>query len=70
MLHVNDNDFVNRVRIAQVLFLLQSSSLSAILLASLDATRMQMATEGRERLSMVIALSRKARDVIRQIDSL
>jgi len=31
---------------------------------------MQMATEGRERLSMVIALSRKARDVIRQIDSL
>jgi lysine decarboxylase len=70
MLHVNDNGFVNRARIAQVLSLLQSSSPSAILLASLDATRMQMATEGRERLSVVIALSRKARDIIRQMDGL
>jgi lysine decarboxylase len=70
MLHVNDNGFVNRARIAQVLSLLQSSSPSVIFLASLDATRMQMATEGRERLSMVITLSRKARDVIRQMDGL
>jgi arginine decarboxylase len=70
MLHVNDNGFVNRARIAQALSLLQSSSPSSILLASLDATRMQMATEGRERLSTVIALARKARHAIQQIDGL
>ena len=70
MLHVNDNGLVNRARIAQVLSLLQSSSPSSILLASLDATRMQMATEGRERLSIVIVLSRKARDTIREMDGL
>jgi len=70
MLHINDNGFVNRARIAQVLSLLQSSSPSLILLASLDATRMQMATEGHERLSMVIVLSRKARNAIRQMDGL
>ncbi|CAF1246938.1 unnamed protein product [Rotaria sp. Silwood1] len=70
MLHVNDNGFVNRARIAQVLSLLQSSSPSSILLASLDATRMQMATEGRERLSTVIALAQKARNAIRQMDGL
>ncbi|CAF1180948.1 unnamed protein product [Rotaria sordida] len=70
MLHVNDNGFVNLARIAQVLPLLQSSSPSSILLASLDATRMQMATEGRERLSIVIALARKARDAIRQMNGL
>jgi lysine decarboxylase len=70
MLHVNENGFVNRARIAQVLSLLQSSSPSSILLDSLDATRMQMATEGHERLSMVIVLSRKARDAIRQMDGL
>jgi arginine/lysine/ornithine decarboxylase len=70
MLRVNNNGFVNRARLAQVLSLLQSSSPSSILLASLDATRMQMATEGRERLSTVIVLSRKARDTIREMDGL
>ena len=70
MLHLNDNGFVNRGRIAQVLSLLQSSSPSAILLASLDATRMQMATEGRERLSIALGLARHARDTIRRMDGL
>jgi arginine/lysine/ornithine decarboxylase len=70
MLRVNNNGFVNRARLAQFLSLLQSSSPSSIFLASLDATRMQMATEGRERLSTVIVLSRKARDTIRQMDGL
>ena len=70
MLHVNDNGLVSRARVAQILSLLQSSSPSSILLASLDATRMQMATEGRESLSNVIVLSQKARNAIRQIDGL
>ena len=70
MLHVNDNGFVSRGRIAQVLSLLQSSSPSSILLASLDATRMQMATEGRRCLSTVIILAKKAREAIRQMNGL
>lgn len=70
MLHVNDNGLVNRARLAQMLSLLQSSSPSSILLASLDAARMQMATEGYRCLSLIIELSRKARDAIRQMDRL
>ncbi|CAF1292944.1 unnamed protein product [Adineta ricciae] len=70
MLHVNDNGFVNRARTAQVLSLLQSSSPSSILLASLDATRMQMATEGQQRLSTVIVLSQNARNTIQRMDGL
>ncbi|CAF4782059.1 unnamed protein product, partial [Rotaria sp. Silwood2] len=54
MLHLNDNGLVNRARVAQMLSLLQSSSPSSILLASLDAARMQMATEGRERLATIL----------------
>lgn len=70
MLHLNENGFVNRARVAQILSLLQSSSPSSILLASLDATRMQMATEGRERLSNAVLLSRKARSAIRLMHGL
>jgi arginine/lysine/ornithine decarboxylase len=70
MLHINDNGFVGRARVAQVLALLQSSSPSSILLASLDAARMQMATEGRERLTALIVLAQKVRSAIRQIDGL
>lgn len=70
MLHLNDNGLVKRTRVAQMLSLLQSSSPSSILLASLDATRMQMATEGREYLAVTLELSKKARDTIRQIDGL
>jgi lysine decarboxylase len=70
MLHVNDNGFVNHAYVAQVLGLLQSSSPSSILLASLDAARMQMATEGRERLAKLIVRAKKVRDSIRQMDGL
>ncbi|CAF1462652.1 unnamed protein product [Adineta steineri] len=70
MLHVNNNGLVNRARVAQILSLLQSSSPSAILLASLDATRMQMATEGHKLLSTVILLARNARHTIQQMDNL
>ncbi|CAF3487796.1 unnamed protein product [Rotaria sp. Silwood1] len=70
MLHLNDNGLVNRVRVAQMLSLLQSSSPSSILLASLDAARMQTATEGRERLAKILVLARQTRDAIRQMDGL
>ncbi|CAF3876015.1 unnamed protein product [Adineta steineri] len=70
MLHVNNNGLVNRARVAQILSLLQSSSPSAILLASLDATRMQMATEGHKLLSTVILLARNARHTIQQMNNL
>lgn len=70
MLHCNDNGLVNRARVGQVLSLLQTSSPSSILLASLDAARMQMATEGRARLDTVIQLAQWARDQIRAIDGL
>ncbi|CAF4000721.1 unnamed protein product [Rotaria sp. Silwood2] len=70
MLHLNDNGLVNRARVAQMLSLLQSSSPSSILLASLDAARMQMATEGRERLATILVLAREARDAICEMDGL
>lgn len=70
MLHVNDNGFVNHAYVAQVLGLLQSSSPSSILLASLDAARMQMVTEGRTCLTKLIASAKKARDSVRQMDGL
>lgn len=70
MLHFNNNGFVNRSRISQILSLLQSSSPSSILLASLDATRMQMATQGQQYLSKIIILSNKARHTIQNINSL
>lgn len=70
MLHVNDNGLVNRARVAQVLALLQSSSPNSLLLASLDAARMQMATEGHDRLTTLIELAQQARAAIRQIPGL
>ncbi|CAF3441455.1 unnamed protein product [Rotaria socialis] len=70
MLHLNNNGLVNRTRVAQMLSLLQSSSPSSILLASLDEARMQMATEGRARLTITLALAQKARDAIRKTDGL
>ena len=70
MLHVNDNGLVNRSRVAQNLTLLQSSSPSSILLASLDAARMQMAIQGCERLAAAIVYAQKVRDAIRQMDGL
>jgi arginine decarboxylase len=70
MLHCNNNGFVNLARVAQVLSLLQTSSPSSLLLASLDAARMQMATQGRDILDHVIELAQWARTEIRQIDGL
>ncbi len=71
MLHYNaSGGGVNLARVAQVLALLQTSSPSSILLASLDAARMQMATAGHALLDGVIRLAQAAREQIRQIDGL
>jgi arginine decarboxylase len=59
---------VNRVK--TVMSLLQTTSPSYILLASLDAARMQMVTEGRERLDQTIELAKYARAEINKVDGL
>ncbi len=56
---------VNRVK--TVMSLLQTTSPSYILLASLDAARMQLATEGEALLDATIELSKYARDRINSI---
>lgn len=69
MLHVN-GDLVDRSRLAQVLAMLQSSSPSSILLASLDVARMQMAIYGHDLLENALKLSNLARAAIRSIEGL
>jgi arginine decarboxylase len=70
MLHYNASDRVNQARVGQVLALLQSSSPSSILLATLDFARMQMATQGHAILDNIIELAQNARRQIQQIDGL
>jgi arginine decarboxylase len=70
MLHCNPSEYVNLARVGQVLALLQSSSPSSILLATLDAARMQMATKGHALLENIIELSQEARRQINEMDGL
>lgn len=60
MLHVQGNR-ISRDRISQAWALVQSTSPSYLLLASLDAARQQMATVGRDLLEQTLDLSRQAR---------
>lgn len=60
----------DRSRVAQSLALLQSSSPSSILLASLDAARRQMATEGERLLARALQLAAHAREAVRAIPGL
>lgn len=69
MLHVRKG-FVDVNRVKTVINLLHTTSPSYILLASLDAARMQMATEGKELLDKVIDLANYARVEINNIDGL
>lgn len=69
MLHVN-GERVNRARVAQVLGMLQSSSPSSILLASLDAARMQMAVYGHDWLEETLRLAYDLRAALRGIPGL
>jgi arginine decarboxylase len=69
MLHVNSNR-IDTEKISRSLRLLQSTSPSYLLLASLDAARQQMAVNGRELMSKTIKLANIARAKIAQIDQL
>lgn len=62
MLHLGRGDRVSADRIAQALQLVQSTSPSYVLLASLDAARMQMATQGEALMAGALLLAREARD--------
>lgn len=69
MLHVK-GDRVDRPRLAHLLAMLQSSSPSSILLASLDVARMEIAIHGHDLLDRALTVSQKARAAIRAIHGL
>jgi arginine decarboxylase len=69
MLHTQGNLVVGD-RVSQALQLVQSTSPSYLLLASLDAARQQMATEGKSLLAQTLALADTARTYIQQIPGL
>lgn len=70
MLHLNEGNRINRDRLTKSLELVQSSSPSNLLLASLDAARQQMAVEGRQLMSRTLQLAESARNQISQIPGL
>ncbi|HEY9780961.1 MAG TPA: aminotransferase class I/II-fold pyridoxal phosphate-dependent enzyme [Leptolyngbyaceae cyanobacterium] len=69
MLHVQGNR-VNIDRVSKALQLLQSTSPSYLLLASLDAARQQMALQGKELMARTLQLADDARNRISQIPGL
>ena len=69
MLHMQGNK-VCRQRISKALALIQSTSPSYLLLASLDAARQQMATEGKQLMSKTMAIANEARNKIAEIPNL
>ncbi len=69
MLHVR-GEKIDLGRLRGVIHILQSTSPSYILMASLDLARMQMATEGPKLLGKAIELAEWARARINQIDGL
>ncbi|MEL6223264.1 MAG: aminotransferase class I/II-fold pyridoxal phosphate-dependent enzyme [Cyanobacteria bacterium J06627_8] len=66
MLHIQ-GDRIQPERISRALQLVQSSSPSYLLLASLDAARAQMQDKGRAYMDNTLALARQAREAIAQI---
>ncbi len=69
MLHIQGNR-IDIDRLNKALQLVQSTSPSFILLASLDAARHQMAIDGKKLLSRTLELANKARNEINQIPGL
>lgn len=69
MLHIQGNR-IERDRITKALQLLQSTSPSYLLLASLDAARQQMALQGKLLMSRTLQLAREARTRISAIPKL
>ncbi|GAA6615151.1 aminotransferase class I/II-fold pyridoxal phosphate-dependent enzyme [Scytonema sp. NUACC26] len=69
MLHLQGNR-IDPDRVSKALQLVQSTSPSYILLASLDAARQQMALQGKELMSRTLELAENARSRISQIPGL
>jgi len=69
MLHLKGPD-IDHPKVVRLLHLLQSTSPSYILMASLDLARMQMATEGEKLLSKAVDLAKDARDRVNRIPGL
>ncbi|MBI2902087.1 MAG: aminotransferase class I/II-fold pyridoxal phosphate-dependent enzyme [Candidatus Methylomirabilis oxyfera] len=69
MLHLKGPD-IEYPRVVRLLHLLQSTSPSYILMASLDLARMQMATEGEKLLGKAVDLAKDARDRVNRIPGL
>lgn len=69
MLHLK-GDRVNPQRVSRALQLVESTSPSYLLLASLDAARQQMALDGNALMSHTLALAEKARSSLTQIPGL
>ncbi|MFB2646673.1 aminotransferase class I/II-fold pyridoxal phosphate-dependent enzyme [Raphidiopsis sp. BLCC-F218] len=69
MLHIQGNR-INIDRLNQALQLVQSTSPSFILLASLDAARQQMAIDGQKLMQQTLELANIARNKIREIPDL
>ncbi len=69
MLHIQGNRVCSQ-RISKALQLVQSTSPSYLLLASLDAARQQMVTEGKELMTRTIELARTARKQLTTIPEL
>lgn len=69
MLHIG-SERVDAGRIRQCAGLLQSTSPNQLLLASLDIARLQMAQEGRERMTQAVSLAGQLRQKINDIDEL
>jgi arginine decarboxylase len=69
MLHVQGNR-IDRERLSKALQLVQSTSPSYLLLASLDAARQQMALHGEQLMTQTLQLADEARNQIGQIPGL
>jgi len=69
MMHLKGNR-IDLARLQGVLQLMQSTSPSYVLMASLDLARMQMATEGRKLLEKAIHLAEEARHRIQEMEGI
>lgn len=69
MLHIQGNRICDH-KISKALQLVQSTSPSYLLLASLDAAREQMTTNGKQLMAQTLVLADLAREQLKQIDKL
>ena len=68
MLHVSPSGRIDPDAVARTVRLVRSTSQSALLMASLDAARRQLAVHGEALLARTIAASRRAREAIAAVD--